>query len=322
MNPTSFTSKITLDNGELEMTKGYFDIQVNGYGGIDFNKDGLTAEELRRACETLQRDGVTGIFATICTAELPVMCRRAAQIVKLREHDALSRQLVAGIHFEGPFMNETVGYRGAHPEAALHPANLDEMKQLLAAAGGLTKLVTLAPERDPGMATTRYLAGQGIAVSAGHTNASLDDLKAGIDAGLTMVTHLGNGCPMQMHRHDNIIQRALSFAGQLWICFIADGVHVPFFALKNYLKVAGIERSIITTDAVAPAGLGPGTYTFGNWKVVAGEDMALWAPDRSHLVGSGIFMPKVEDNLRRHLGLSDNEIRQLICDNPRRAFGL
>jgi N-acetylglucosamine-6-phosphate deacetylase len=304
------------------MTKGYFDIQVNGYGGIDFNKDGLTAEELRRACETLQRDGVTGIFATICTAELPVMCRRAAQIVKLREHDALSRQLVAGIHFEGPFMNETVGYRGAHPEAALHPANLDEMKQLLAAAGGLTKLVTLAPERDPGMATTRYLAGQGIAVSAGHTNASLDDLKAGIDAGLTMVTHLGNGCPMQMHRHDNIIQRALSFAGQLWICFIADGVHVPFFALKNYLKVAGIERSIITTDAVAPAGLGPGTYTFGNWKVVAGEDMALWAPDRSHLVGSGIFMPKVEDNLRRHLGLSDNEIRQLICDNPRRAFGL
>ncbi|MEI8062905.1 MAG: N-acetylglucosamine-6-phosphate deacetylase [Verrucomicrobiota bacterium] len=300
----------------------YFDIQVNGYGGIDFNKEGLTADELHRSCERLQKDGVAGIFATICTAEIPVMCRLAAQIVKLRDQDTLGRQVIAGIHFEGPFMNETAGYRGAHPEAALHPANLDEMKQLLAAAGGLTKLVTLAPERDPGMATTRYLAGQGIVVSAGHTNASLDDLKAGIDAGLKMFTHLGNGCPMQMHRHDNIIQRALSLAGQLWLCFIADGVHVPFFALKNYLKVAGIERSIITTDAVAPAGLGPGTYTFGKWKVVAGEDMALWAPDRSHLVGSGIFMPKVEDNLRRHLGLGDTEIRKLICDNPRRAFGL
>ena len=65
-------------------------------------------------------------------------------------------------------MNETAGYRGAHPEAALHPANLDEMKQLLNAAGGLTRMVTLAPERDPGMATTRYLAGAGIMVSAGQ----------------------------------------------------------------------------------------------------------------------------------------------------------
>ena len=300
----------------------YFDIQVNGYGGIDFNKDGLTGDELRRACETLRRDGVTGIFATICTEQIPVMSRLAAQIVKLRDRDPLCRQLIAGIHFEGPFMNETAGYRGAHAEAALHPANLDEMKRLLDAAGGLTKLVTLAPERDPGLATTRYLAGNGIVVSAGHTNASLDDLKAGIDAGLKMFTHLGNGCPMQMHRHDNIIQRALSLADQLWLCFIADGVHVPFFALKNYLKVAGLERAIITTDAVAPAGLGPGTYTFGKWTVVAGEDMALWAPDRSHLVGSGIFMPKVEDNLRRHVGLGDSAIRQLICDNPRRAFGL
>jgi len=300
----------------------YFDIQVNGYGGIDFNKDGLTGDELRRACETLRRDGVTGIFATICTEQIPVMGRRATQIVKLCDRDPLCRQLIAGIHFEGPFMNETAGYRGAHSEAALHPANLDEMKLLLDAAGGLTRMVTLAPERDPGMATTRYLAGEGIVVSAGHTNASLNDLKAGLDAGLKMFTHLGNGCPMQMHRHDNIIQRALSLADQLWLCFIADGVHVPFFALKNYLKVAGLERAIITTDAVAPAGLGPGTYTFGKWTVVAGEDMALWAPDRSHLVGSGIFMPKVEDNLRRHLGLGDTAIRQLICDNPRRAFGL
>ena len=299
-----------------------FDIQVNGYGGVDFNKDGLTAEELHRACTTLQRDGVTGIFATICTADVPAMCRRAAQIVKIRDGDSLCRQLVAGIHFEGPFMNETAGYRGAHPADRLHPANLDEMKQLLAAAGGLTRLVTLAPERDPELVTTRYLAGQGIVVSAGHTDASLDVLRAAIDAGLTMVTHLGNGCPMQMHRHDNIIQRALNLADKLWLCFIADGVHVPFLALKNYLKLAGTDRVIITTDAVSPAGLGPGTYTFGNWTVVVGEDMALWAPDRSHLVGSGIFMPKVEENLRQQLGFSDGEIQRLIYENPRRAFNL
>lgn len=300
----------------------YFDIQVNGYGGIDFHKTGLTGAELHSCCERLQKDGVTGILATITTDSIPVMVGRLAQLVKLRQQDPLAQRLIAGLHIEGPFINETVGYRGAHPEDAIHPANIPEMQQLLDAGGGLVRLVTLAPERDPGLATTRYLAGKGIVVSAGHTNASVDDLQAAVDAGLTMFTHLGNGCPMQMHRHDNIVQRALNFADKLTLCFIADGVHVPFVALKNYLKLAGCKRAIVTTDASSPAGLGPGTYTMGRWTVVVGEDMALWAPDRSHLVGSGIFMPKVEDNLRRHLGLSDAEIHKLICDNPRRAFGL
>jgi N-acetylglucosamine-6-phosphate deacetylase len=298
---------------------GYFDIQVNGYGGLDFHKDVITGEELHACCRRLEKDGVTGIFATITTDALPVMARRLAQLVRLRTQDSFVQRMIAGLHIEGPFINETPGYRGAHPPDAIHPANVDEMKRLLDAGGGLVRLVTLAPERDPGLQTTRYLASQGIVVSAGHTNATLDELHAALDAGLSMFTHLGNGCPMQMHRHDNIIQRALSLAGQLWLCFIADGVHVPFFALKNYLKAAGCERTIITTDAAAPAGLGPGTYTLGRWTVVAGEDLALWAPDRSHLIGSGIHMPKVEANLRRHLGFTDAEIRRLLCENPRRA---
>lgn len=301
---------------------GYFDIQVNGYGGLDFHKDNITPEEFHACCERLQKDGVAGIFATETTQTIPIMKHRLAQLVRLRAKDPLAQKIIAGLHIEGPFLNENPGYKGAHIAEVMHPANVEEMKELLDAGGGLVKLVTLAPERDPGMKTTKFLADQGIIVSAGHTDASLDDLKAGIDAGLSMFTHLGNGCPMQMHRHDNIVQRALNFAGELWLCFIADGVHVPFVALRNYLKLAGFDRTIVTTDATAPAGLGPGTYTLGHWTVVAGEDMSLWAPDRSHLVGSGIFMPKVEDNLRRHLGLTDAEIRKLICDNPRRAFNI
>ena len=86
------------------------------------------------------------------------------------------------------------------------------MKRLLDAAGGLTKVVTLAPERDPGFRVTRMLARKNVIVSAGHSDASVDQLQAAIDAGLAMFTHLGNGCPMQMHRHDNIIQRVLSLS--------------------------------------------------------------------------------------------------------------
>ena len=73
-------------------------------------------------------------------------------------------------------------------------------------------------------------------------------------AGARISTHLGNGCRMQMHRHDNIIQRALSLADRLWICFIADGAHIPFFALSNYLKVAGLARLGVKVAIVSRVG--------------------------------------------------------------------
>ena len=81
------------------------------------------------------------------------------------------------------------------------------MKKLLDAAGGLTRIVTFAPEVDSGLHVTRMLARDGIVVSAGHTNASIDLLNGALDNGLSMFTHLGNGCPVTMNRHDNIIQR-------------------------------------------------------------------------------------------------------------------
>jgi len=300
----------------------FFDLQVNGYGGVDFNQDDLGADDLHRACEWLEADGVAGVLGTIITDDVGVMCRRLSALVAIRDRDPLVRRLIAGIHIEGPFLNEAEGYRGAHPLDAIRPANVDTMGRLLDAAGGLTRIVTLAPERDSAMAVTRFLASQGIVVSAGHSDATLDDLHRAIDAGLSMFTHVGNGCPMVMHRHDNIVQRALSLADRLWLCFIADGAHVPFTALGNYLKLAGYDRCIVVTDAIAPAGVGPGRYKFGRWDLVVGEDMVARAPDRSHFVGSGITMKQSAENLRTSLGVSEAMIRKLTVDNPRAAVGV
>jgi len=182
------------------------------------------------------------------------------------------------------------------------------------------KLVTLAPERDPDLRVTKMLTNQGVIVSAGHTNASLDQLRGAIDAGLSMFTHVGNGCPMQMNRHDNIIQRALSLHEHLWLCFIADGVHVPPPALGNYLRAAGHDRSIVVTDAIAPAGLGPGRYTLGRWDLLIGEDMVARAPDGSHFIGSAGTMKNSVKVLREKVGMSEEICRQLTCENPRRAM--
>ena len=300
---------------------GFFDLQVNGYGGVDFNADDLPAERLHHACEKLADDGVTGILATIITDSPDAMCRRLGRIRELRESDLLAKQLIVGIHVEGPFLNETPGFRGAHPADAIRPADADLMNRLLESAGGLTRIVTLAPERDPGFRVTRMLRGNGVTVSAGHTDASLDELRGAIDAGLSMFTHLGNGCPMSLHRHDNIIQRVLSLADQLWITFIADGVHVPFFALRNYLRMAGLDRCIVVTDAISAAGLGPGRYTLGRWDLLIGEDRVARSPDGSHFIGSAGTMPLSVQNLITGVGLSKVEALRLTRDNPRSVVG-
>jgi N-acetylglucosamine-6-phosphate deacetylase len=300
----------------------YIDLQVNGYADVDFNADELSAERAAAVCRRLRDDGVEHILATVITADLDVMCRRLANIVRIREADSVIAGMIQGIHIEGPFLNETAGFIGTHPRAAARPAEVNAMQRLLDAAGGLTRIVTLAPERDPGSRVTKLLSQQNIRVSAGHCDATLDELRASIDAGLSLFTHLGNGCPALLPRHDNIIQRVLSQAEHLHIGFIADGVHVPFFALENYLECCGFDRAFVVTDAIRGAGQGPGEYSIGDQRVVVDENLATWSADRTHLMGSAGTMRRSEENLRVALGLSEQEIKTLLCDNPRKILGL
>lgn len=300
----------------------YVDLQVNGYAGVDFNQDHLTAEQLHHACEAMQRDGVAGVLGTIITEKIDVMAHRLSRLVELRAKDALAKELIVGIHIEGPFINIADGYRGAHPADAVQPANVDDTKKLIDATQGLTRIFTMAPEQDEGAKVTRWLADQGVTVSAGHCDASMDQLKAGVDAGLKMYTHLGNGCPKLMDRHDNIVQRVLSLSKHLWLGFIADGVHVPLFALRNYFNAAGMDRCFVVSDCMAAAGLGPGIHKLGRWDVEVGEDLAAWAPGRHHLLGSAMTMQQAAANLREKMGLSEAEIEQLLVTQPRQAIGI
>ena len=299
----------------------FFDLQVNGYAGVDFNADDLTAGDLRRACERLRADGVEGALATIITDDLEAMCRRLAGLATCRAADPLAAEVIVGFHVEGPFINAAPGFVGAHPAVHARAASQDAAERLLTAGDGLVRLVTLAPERDSQSAVTRWLVEQGVAVSAGHCDPSLDELSAAIDAGLSMFTHLGNGCPLLLNRHDNIVQRVLSLATRLWVSFIADGVHVPLVALGNYLKLVGPEQAIVVTDAVAAAGMGPGIYPLAGRQVVVDDQLATWSADRTHLVGSACTMPRMVENLGR-LGLSQETVFRLTTANPRAAIGI
>ncbi|MGB7344592.1 MAG: N-acetylglucosamine-6-phosphate deacetylase [Pirellulaceae bacterium] len=296
------------------------DIQVNGYAGVDFCASDLPDDQLHHACTALQGDGVDSILATLITDDIENLVAKLANLVRLRQADSLAQKMIAGFHIEGPFLSSEVGFIGAHPPECVVPANVDDAKRLLDAADGLTRLITLAPEHDADFRTTRFLVDQGITVSAGHCDPSLDQLKGAIDHGLSMITHFGNGCPVQLPRHDNFLQRALHLRDHLWFGFIPDGAHIDFFVLKNYLDLVGVDRAIMVTDAISAATLGSGNYEISGIAVeVDGKGIAR-RPGSANLAGSTITMPGICHNLNHHLGFDDEAIKQMVDTNPRKAL--
>lgn len=304
----------------MNITKGFYDIQVNGYAGIDFNQNDLSSEDFHFACKRIKEDGVEGILATIITADFKDMKKRLANIARYQKNDPLVQDIVRGIHIEGPFLNNTTGYCGAHPIQYISDANQDQMLELLEAANGLTKIVTLAPEKDQGMRTTRMLADMGINISAGHCNPSLKQLKDAVDAGLGMFTHFGNGIPNTLSRHDNILQKVLSMREHLWICYIADGIHIPLYVLKNYLDLTGFDRSIIITDCMAGASAPPGRYKISHIELEVGTDGVVREPGKENFAGSSATMKKCYNNLTLQMGISEMDARKLTIENPSKIF--
>lgn len=297
-----------------------FDIQVNGYAGADFSAVDLTLDECRAACSALAADRVDAILATLITDSIEALTAALRRLTAYRDADPVIRRMIAGFHLEGPFLSPEPGYVGAHAARWIRPADPDAMARLLDAGGGLVRLVTLAPEQDPACRTIDLLVSHGVTVSAGHTDATLAQLRRAIDAGLSMITHLGNGCPVVLPRHDNIIQRMLAVANGLYVCFIPDGIHVPFFVLRNYLAIVGLERCIMVTDAITAARLGPGLHRLGGEPVEVDEAGAARRPGAANLAGSTLTMPRLLEHLAEDLGLGPQDIARMVDVNPRAAL--
>jgi N-acetylglucosamine-6-phosphate deacetylase len=209
-----------------------FDIQVNGAFGVDFNDDALTLDAFQFACAKLRATGVSLFFPTIITAPVETMGARIEKIVSFIEQDITLDSLVAGLHIEGPFISRLPGYRGTHPEHAILDAQLDVAKRLMDFGQGHIRMLTLAPETDDQFKTIEYLANQDVVVFGGHSDATFDCLNEAIEHGLKGFTHLGNGCALEVNRHENIISRVLALRKKLFVSLIADGIHLPYWLLR------------------------------------------------------------------------------------------
>ena len=272
----------------------YFDLQVNGAFGVDFNDDLLTLVQFEFACRQLAETGVVGFFPTVITDSIEKMCRRIKSIAGFVAAIPALQKWVRGIHVEGPFLSSQPGFYGTHPLHHIQPANIESALQLLDAGGGLVRMLTLAPEQDPNGDVIRRLRRENVVVFAGHTDASYETLQHSIDNGLVGFTHLGNGCVHQVNRHDNIAQRVLALKSQLIVTLIADGVHLPNWLLKSWLEIIGDNRSIIISDSMSAAGMPPGEYMIGGQPIQVDETRRTTHRDHGYLAGSASTMADME----------------------------
>jgi len=300
----------------------FIDLQINGCWGIDFNAAELSEDDWSFACKRLKESGTSEFLPTIITDSMESMVVKIRRLAEYCEQSRDGHTIATGIHVEGPFISPVSGYIGAHPKSHAIPASLDFAKQLLEAGRGWVRMVTLAPEMDANASVVQYLANQGILVAAGHTNASIEQLQRAIDAGLQCFTHLGNGCPAEMPRHDNIIHRVMKLHDQLSVTLIADGHHLPPWLLQMLIEWFGEDRSIIVSDAISAAGLPSGYHTLGDRRVWVGDDGVPRSEDRSHFVGSGALLDKMLPLLRDELRWSASSLSKLFRENAKRLLGV
>ena len=299
---------------------GYIDLQVNGYAGVDFNSLELELDDFSSACDRIFRDGTDQFLPTLITAPWEQLLAKVDRIAKWLDQGAISTARVSGLHVEGPFLSPVEGFIGAHPKASAIPATIERAAELVDRGRGWVRLVTLAPEVDPDGLVTRFLTDRGVTVAAGHSDATLDQLAAVVDQGLRLYTHLGNGCPSALPRHDNIIQRVLSMSDRLMVSFIADGHHVPGFALANYFRCLSDEQIVIVTDAISAAGLGPGKYELSGQWVEVDDDGAAWASCRTHYAGCATSFPDMIRFLQSELDVTDEQVDYWFRRNPMRLL--
>lgn len=305
---------------DLWLASGLIDLQVNGYQGLDFNADNLTPDTVVELAHRVLATGVTAFLPTIITASEEKITASLRAIAAARQREPWLRHMIPGVHVEGPHLSPQDGPRGAHPREHIRPPSVDEFDRWQSACGNLVALVTISPHWPDAAAYIRALRERGVLVSIGHTDASVEQVHAAVDAGATLSTHLGNGVAATLPRHPNLLWAQMA-EDRLTAMLIVDGHHLPADTLKVMLRAKGLDRVILTSDAVALAGVPPGLYdTPVGGRVELTIDGRLCLPGTRLLAGS-VTPLKDAVALLANTQLSLTEALQLATVNPAHVLG-
>jgi N-acetylglucosamine-6-phosphate deacetylase len=299
------------------LAPGWIDIQVNGFAGVDYNQPDAPHSEIARSIHALFATGVTRFYPTVITGapeDMESALRNLARAKdSLPEGDAIE-----GFHVEGPYIGIDDGPRGAHPKRWVRKPDFDEFRRWQDATANRIRIVTLSPEWPEAVRYIERVVAEGVVASIGHTSATAGQIADAVSAGASLSTHLGNGAHAVMRRHPNYIWDQLA-EDRLMADFIVDGIHLGANFLKVALRAKGIERSVLVTDAAAPAGAAPGRYYLGEQAVDLTPDNRVVLAGQDKLAGSALRMDRGVENLMRMAGLPLADAVRMATVNAARA---
>lgn len=301
---------------------GLFDIQVNGYGGQEFSSPDLTPEQVIAIVQEYAAFGVTRCCPTLFTASFEVLRHGLKTIVAACNSSPETARRIAAIHVEGPYISKEDGPRGAHPLDHCRPPDWNEFQHLQEAADGRIRILTMSVEFDESPGFIERVTGTGVVVAIGHTSADSAHIRAAVDAGARLSTHLGNGCHLTMPVHSNYIWDQLA-EDRLSASLIVDGHHLPANVVKTFVRVKTPARCLLISDVSGWAGRPPGRYKAGHGEleilpdgrlVVAGQRQLLAGASRP--IGTGVA------NVMQFAGVTLAEAIDMATIHPARLLAM
>lgn len=301
------------------ISPGLIDLQLNGFGGLDFSSRNLHPARFSTVLPQLWKAGVTTFCPTVITNTHESLLHSFRILEEARQMDSRFATSAPCYHLEGPYISSGPSH-GAHNPGYTRSPDWEEFLELQSAAGGRIGIVTLAPELPKAIEFIRRARACGVVVALGHTDATSRQIHEGADAGATLSTHLGNGNPQSIDRHHNTMWPQLAL-DQLSASLICDGFHLPADLVRVVLRAKGIDRCILITDALYVAGLPPGRYS------PAGSDALDLQPTgqvflagQRCMAGSSVSLARAVSVFMGFTGIPLEDVLRAATTNPARLL--
>ena len=314
LSTATLTGAEVIEGKDKFIVPGYIDIHVHGGGGSDV-MDG-DYEAINQIAIAHSHFGTTSFLPTTMTMSKDKIIRSLRSICEAVKKGTAGAEIL-GIHMEGPYINPEK--KGAQKEEEIKKISIEEFLEFNQASGNLIRLVTIAPEMPGAIGLIKYLYKQGIIASVGHSNATYVQTQAGIQAGLSHVTHTFNAMRGLHHREPGVVGAALT-SPELTVEVIADGIHIHPIVLKILTQIKEDEKLVLITDAMRAAGLKEGTYDLAGQEVIVTKGQARLKDGT--LAGSVLTMDKAVKNMVNKVGIQLPKAIQMASFDPAMSIGI
>jgi len=315
MTGAGHSDAVQIDAEGKWLLPGFIDVHVHGGYGADFMES--NPEILNTITRFHAQNGTTAMLATTMTAAREDIDRVLGEVHRYMSEPMPYAQLL-GVHLEGPFISPK--WAGAQDPRLMLPPQLEWLQDWHERYPQLVRQLTLAPEREGGLAMIAWLRDHGIVAACGHTDATYADIQSAVREGLSHAVHTFNAMKGLHHREPGTVGAVLTDArvsGEV----IADGHHVHPAAIRLLTMVKQPHGLLLITDAMSAAGLGDGQYELGGQAVTVQSGVARLT-DGGALAGSTLTMIEALRYMVREVGVSVEEASRYASGNPARLLRL